>query len=69
MREGVGEAGAGVVVWEGVEWVTFEPLPSKFQKTEPNPLLSSFGCKMVKIVFYNLMKTTAHSVLFPLDCF
>ena len=69
---GAGAGGGGSVHacgGVGRELATFEPLTSKFQKTEPNAQLSSFGCKMVKIVFYNGMKTTAHSVLFPSDCF
>ncbi len=65
MREGGG--GWCVVVQEGSE-EPFEPLTSKFQKTEPNAQLSSFGCQMVKIAYYNRMKTTADSVLLSFGC-
>ena len=37
---------------------------SNLMERVPNAQLSSFGCQMVKIAFYNRMKTTADSVLF-----
>ncbi len=51
--------------YEDLTCEALDPLTSKFQKTEPNPQLSSFGCQMVKIAYYNRMKTTVDSVLFP----
>ena len=54
--------------YEDVTCDALEPLTSKFQKTEPNAQLSSFGCQMVKIAYYNRMKTTADSVLLSFGC-
>ena len=42
---GRGAEGGGGRGGVGREWATFEPLTSKFQKTEPNPLFSGGGAQ------------------------